>query len=263
VTTLTNSFEGITPSGTAISNANSGGTSGNALDAAPVSGGTTISSSSAQSAHGSLSAALAFPSGVNATGDMDWTTSMGSQAQVWFRMYLYHTANPTVNVRVWSCDGSGLNGALYLLTTGHLEFDNAVGGAAASSANAVPLSAWYRVEGTVLVNGTTGLLEFKIFTSMDSTTPSEAPNSGNTNTGTSNPTSYRFGNFAGGTLTSAWTIFYDDIGLSSTGYIGPFGSISGPNAASSGTDLGGGTGSWTSPGNITADDGSAATWQVV
>jgi hypothetical protein len=38
---------------------------------------------------------------------------------------------------------------------------------------------------------------------------------------------------------------------------------SGPNSPSAGTDLGGGTGSWTSPGNITADDGSAATWAVV
>lgn len=41
------------------------------------------------------------------------------------------------------------------------------------------------------------------------------------------------------------------------------GTLSGPNSPSTGTDLGGGTGSWTSPGNITADDGSAATWAVV
>lgn len=38
---------------------------------------------------------------------------------------------------------------------------------------------------------------------------------------------------------------------------------SGPNSCTSGTDLGGGTGSWSNPGNITADDGSAATWAVV
>jgi hypothetical protein len=43
----------------------------------------------------------------------------------------------------------------------------------------------------------------------------------------------------------------------------PSGSTSGPNSPSTGTDLGGGTGTWTSPGNITADDGSAATWAVV
>lgn len=45
--------------------------------------------------------------------------------------------------------------------------------------------------------------------------------------------------------------------------LAPSGTDSGPNSPSTGTDLGGGTGSWSSPGNITADDGSAATWAVV
>ena len=32
------------------------------------------------------------------------------------------------------------------------------------------------------------------------------------------------------------------------------------NLAGAGSDLGGGNGSWTGPGNVTADDGTAAVW---
>lgn len=45
--------------------------------------------------------------------------------------------------------------------------------------------------------------------------------------------------------------------------LAPSGTDSGPNSPSTGTDLGGGTGSWTSPGNVTADDGADAVWTVV
>jgi hypothetical protein len=39
--------------------------------------------------------------------------------------------------------------------------------------------------------------------------------------------------------------------------------LSGPNLPSAGADLGGGTGSWAGPGNVTADDGTAAVWTVI
>jgi hypothetical protein len=79
-------------------------------------------------------------------------------------------------------------------------------------------------------------------------------------------------NGAGGTVASAGgtqTVGFTDTGTDFWGIVavevlaGAGGSDSGPNSPSTGTDLGGGTGSWTSPGNITADDGSAATWAVV
>ena len=60
-----------------------------------------------------------------------------------------------------------------------------------------------------------------------------------------------------GADTNAWALVEVAFKLAVTG------SDSGPNSPGTGTDLGGGTGSWTSPGNITADDGSAATWAVV
>jgi hypothetical protein len=72
-------------------------------------------------------------------------------------------------------------------------------------------------------------------------------------------------NSTGGSETGAWsqTGGSDWAVLTVAFQLAPAGTDSGPNSPSTGTDLGGGTGSWTSPGNITADDGSAATWAVV
>jgi hypothetical protein len=68
----------------------------------------------------------------------------------------------------------------------------------------------------------------------------------------------------GGTVTMSWTQFSDFWGgVAFEVLAAAAGTDSGPNSPSTGTDLGGGTGTWTSPGNITADDGSAATWAVV
>lgn len=61
----------------------------------------------------------------------------------------------------------------------------------------------------------------------------------------------------------AWTCAVsDDWGMVAVEVLPPSGPESGPNPAGSGTDLGGGTGTWTSPGSITADDGTSATWTV-
>jgi hypothetical protein len=72
-------------------------------------------------------------------------------------------------------------------------------------------------------------------------------------------------NSSGGSESDGWSS-----GVISAGFAGAVlvafqlaGTLSGPNSPSTGTDLGGGTGSWSNPGNITADDGSAATWAVV
>jgi hypothetical protein len=73
-------------------------------------------------------------------------------------------------------------------------------------------------------------------------------------------------NSAGGAESGTWAYSGSTVGsniLAVAFQLAPAGTDSGPNSPSTGTDLGGGTGSWTSPGNITADDGSAATWAVV
>jgi hypothetical protein len=90
----------------------------------------------------------------------------------------------------------------------------------------------------------------------------------NVNGSTNNDIAIGYKDSTGGTETGTWTL-----GAGSFGNPDPWGlimaafklagTLSGPNSPGTGTDLGGGTGTWTSPGNITADDGSAATWAVV
>lgn len=73
-----------------------------------------------------------------------------------------------------------------------------------------------------------------------------------------------YGNSTSGAQTATFTLPSESWGTILAAFkLAPAGSDSGPNPPTTGTDLGGGTGSWTSPGNITADDGSAATWAVV
>src|SRR6266851_3113313 len=125
---LTNSAEGITPSGTTVTTANSGGASGNAFDAVTVtSSGQTCASDNAQAAHGALSIKLA--TGATAAGTfVRWTTSMGTQTTIWFRVYAYYQANPGSSVRLWNATASGTScGSVLVTTAGKLLFANSAG----------------------------------------------------------------------------------------------------------------------------------------
>jgi len=222
-----NTFEGGT-SGTGISTGNSGGASGRAFDAVNTSGaGTTAQFSSAQAMHGTLSAALAFASGVSSTAYLTWSTSAGALPTVWFRLYVWHSAYPTVNTRLWQCDigGSTLCASVYLMTNGTLLVGNTSSATITQSTTVVPNNAWYRIEGYVTGSAAAGQTELKIFTTPDG--PLSSPAETNTSAATQNtggvPSAYRYGSFAAVTETSAWTCYLDDIGLSGTGYLGPAG----------------------------------------
>jgi hypothetical protein len=221
VTLLTNSAEGITPSGTTVTTANSGGASGNAFDVVTVtSSGQTCASDSARSAHGALSIQLA--TGATAAGTfVRWNTSMGTQTTIWFRVYAYYTANPASNIRIWNATASGTScGSVLVSTTGKLLFANSAGTTVLTSTNSIPLNAWFRLEGFLTGNASTGQLEFKLFLTPDAVTPDETQTSAATQATTGPPTDYTFGN--GGTSTSNFgPIWIDDLALSSTGYPGP------------------------------------------
>jgi hypothetical protein len=95
VTLLTNSFESGT-NGTTITTGNSGGASGNAFDVTEASGTSILVYSNTQAAHGSLSAE--FANNGDGANSVSWSTSLGTQTQVWFRAYVYFTANPSVTL---------------------------------------------------------------------------------------------------------------------------------------------------------------------
>jgi len=221
VTTLVNSFEGGT-TGTTISTGNSGPGSGNAFDAVSApGGGGTLAFSNAEAAHGSLACDLAT-TGTTGTPYVAWTTSMGSQAQVWFRLYLYFTANPSATQRVFAAlQGGTACATIAVGTSGKLQFLNAAGSAIFTQTGTIPLNQWFRIEGFIIGSATVGQVELKRFNSPDSTVASETNTSAASQNTTGAMDTYRFGHGAGSALANLGPWWQDDIGLSNGGYLGP------------------------------------------
>ena len=218
MTTLANSFEGGT-SGTTLTTGNTGGASGNAFDAINAgAGGATIAFDSTQAAHGTLSCkiATATPAG---TPLAEWTTSMGTQATVWYRQYLYLTGNPGTAIRVYVARAGGsLAGAIGISTTGKIQLVNGSSGIPVTFTGAIPLNQWFRIEGYITGNASTGALNAALYSPQDSTIATETHTvTGQNTTGTL--TQYWFGEQV--SLTNVGPFWMDDLGISSTGPLGP------------------------------------------
>lgn len=218
MTLLTNSLEGGT-NGTTISSVNSGGASGNAFDGTLVSGtGAALTYDNTHAAHGTLAAKVASGSSAGTSYAL-WSGSIGTQSQVWFRMYLYYTANPANTHRVFT----GVNGAsncasLQVTSAGKLQWINSANTAIINSTATIPLNQWFRVEGFLIGSATVGQVETKLFNSPDASSPDE------TDTSTANQNT--FGSITGNRFgvsgsTANVTFWMDDLGLSSIAYIGP------------------------------------------
>ena len=216
---LTNTFEGGT-NGTTISTGNSGGLSGNAFDVVNVPASGTVAFSNAEAAHGSLSGELATTTA--GSPYVAWSNSMGTQNQVWFREYLYFTANPGSAQRVFEPNSGGTaGGGVMVGTSGKLLTVDSSGTTETTSTNSIPLNAWFRIEGYVIGSATAGQVQVALFDSPDSTVSTEVnTTAGNLNTG--GPlTVYRFGHGDGSTIANLGPFWMDNIGLSNAGYLGP------------------------------------------
>lgn len=220
MTVLLNSFEGGT-SGVTVSAANSGGASGNAFDVVTIGTGGTFAFSSAHAAHGSLSASVGT-GGTAAATYVTWSTSIGTPAQVWFRMYLYFPSLPSAATRLFTVLNTGSSGVVKfgINTNGTIFTQNVSGATITTSAASIPTAAWFRLEGMALLSATVGQTEVKLFTSADGTVPAETDTSTpSQDTLSGSPGSYLFGPAAG--VANQGPFWMDDVGLSNTGYIGP------------------------------------------
>jgi hypothetical protein len=243
VTLVTNSFEGITPAGTTITNGNSGGASGTAFNSTSIGGSATLTSDSTHVAHGSL-AMKATTAAISTVSIAIWAAAMGAQTQVWFRTYLFITANPATTLTpVLFFNTTTQAGGLQITTGGKLQLIDANSATILTGTLNVSLNNWFRVEGFIITSATVGQMEYKLFLTPDSATADEVMTSAamqNTNT---QVVSYRFGT----ALSSAnQTIWHDDIGLSNVGYLGPSqplpgggGNQGGPSVANLGRNPGG------------------------
>ena len=221
--TLTNSIEGVTPSGTTLtqgSGGNTGGGSGSFFDTITLGTGVTLASDNTHAAHGLLSAKFATGA-TSASSWVQWDTSAGTLTTVFFRLYLYFTANPAAAIRFYQpLNVSTQCGAFVLNTSGKIDHIAGTGGTATNTGSlAITLNQFVRLEGKFVASATVGQLEHKLFNTPDSTTPDETlTDSATQNTNTA-VTKNRFGiPVAGSNIGPFWI---DDFGLTDQGYLGP------------------------------------------
>lgn len=224
---LTNSFEGGTD-GVTITSGNSGGSSGDAFS--------NMSGSPAFSATHRHVGTLAMAC-VDAASEMDARWNFGPDTgNVYFRTHIYLTAYPTTqNLWFIDCDGGaalGFNTTLVVRSS-----DHCIGGAVQASLNAgltgttvVPLNQFVRVELRVLASTTVGEIEWRLYTSVDSTTIADTKSM----TGQvlqADARRIRFGVVAS-PPTTPFTHWQDDIAYSNVDWLGPISAPSTPKTGS-------------------------------
>jgi hypothetical protein len=126
-----------------------------------------------------------------------WSTSMGSQSQIWFREYVLWTSYlPGTTARpVFECDNGtvytsfvvikGTTGVLAVLDTNQVE--------CVSFTNGISLNKWYRLECRFQFSTTTGNCELRLYDEPDSDTPLETITASSRNFGAATANSFAFG----------------------------------------------------------------------
>lgn len=221
---LFNNAEGGS-NGTTVSTSNSGGASGTAWDSVNITATGTYIFSTTHAAHGNLAYEVAAGSTGGPTYGA-WSTTFGSvNGKVYFRIYLYLTAifasGAQEVIRLYSTFPGTPEYALAITPSSNVAAYDDAGSQIIVSTSTISLNQWFRVEGWA--DPVLGQTEFKFFASMDSVTPTE--------TKTSTTGQLIVGPFVGISYGNHLTdpnlvaFWYDDVGASSTGYIGPVASL--------------------------------------
>ena len=156
------------------------------------------------------------------TALLEWSQSLqGPQLTVWYRAYLYYTANPAsasspVEVRA----GGSAAALISVNSSGNLELFDGTGTGHDTFASAIPLNSWFRIEGYFTGSPSAGAISCSLYTPKDSMTALES----HTVTGVNNTgliTQIWYGEANSGS--SEGPLWIDDIGVSNAGYLGPSG----------------------------------------
>jgi hypothetical protein len=225
MTKLINNAEGGSNT-TTVTTANSGGSSGSAFDVVTIGSGAALTFDNAHAAHGALS--YKFVASSSGSVVSAWTTSLtgSSVTQVWFRTYVYITANPVIALKlVEAMSSTTQRASVSVGTTGKITLQNAAGTTLLTSTTTVPLNQWFRIEGFFIGSATVGQIECKIFTtSANAVSPDETltTTAVQNNGGTINR--LQFGNPTSGVSYTHWM---DEVGASDTAYLGPVKTVTG------------------------------------
>lgn len=220
MTLLTYSFEGgSNGSSLSVTGAGSGDTNFNTVS---IGASATAAYDNTHVYDGTL--AGKFGGGSASAAYVAWSTALtaASITTVWFRAYCYFTANPSANFRLLNVMNSsgGLCGGINLLTTGLLRTVNASAATVQTASVAIPLNAWFRIEGFVTGSATVGQMELKLWsTAYSQGTPDWTLTSAATQNTSGPVSSIRYGMC--NNQTGLGNFWLDDLGASTTAYIGP------------------------------------------
>jgi hypothetical protein len=229
MTRLVHNFDGG-PDGTNLSVANSGQVPGNdPFNLVSTLGFTNVLQYADASALGRGTAEFVLKTATGATTSdcgVMWSTSMGSQTEVWFRFYIYLTQTPSVNgepgdMCIFESDnGTVYTGFVYVGNTTRKVFlyDGPNSGNIGTT-NVLPLNAWARIEGHFHYHATAGIVDLKLFLEADSDTPTETIGATGWDLNAASASTFAFGSPFNDTHKP--TTYYSGLELNNTGWPGP------------------------------------------
>ncbi len=217
--------------GATVTTANSGGASGQAWDTVSLTAGKgTLIYDSTNVANGSLAYKIATPA-TAASVDILWGSQTvtgvngGTVLTLWQRGSFFFSSIPATSHRLMSAasNSSQICGAFVLGTSGKIIIQDSGSHNILTTSSTIPTNQWFRIEGFFTGTATTGQAELKLFQRHTDTVPVETittPGTLNTINSGAGISQARYGNETG-TPVANMLFWADDLGASTTGYIGP------------------------------------------
>lgn len=210
-----NTFEGGT-NGVALSTANTGGASGDAVDGVSIGAGGTLAFSNAQAAHGTLSCLSATGASSVACYGFFTLAAVTGDYQRW---YVKLPTLPGVERGLFSYrSGAGQSCRISINAAGQINVRNAANTTLLNSTVTLSAGSWFRLEWHITFSATVGAVTLRIYTSMDSTTIAETMTITNAVL-TATSDQFRFGVPASAAL--AVDAYMDDASIEGGGFFGP------------------------------------------
>lgn len=225
--TLVNTFETALASGTVLTAANSGaGAAGAAADNVEAGAGNSIAYSNARAAHGTLSALISIGVSTGQPAYLEWSTSLVAGAYpgaVYSRVAVNMPALPSNSevALLRGLFGGNQRWAVRLRADGRLAVWGDGVTNLGTSTTALTPNTWWRIEAVAVATATAAnnSIEVRVFAG-DSQVPTETLSYTPAQMG--GPIDrVRFGVGNGVGLSSAWSLHVDDIGASTTTWLGP------------------------------------------
>lgn len=212
-----NSFEGGSDE-TAITNANSGGTSGTAFTSPTAGTGATVVYDDAQAHLGTFSCRTST-GGTSALAYVNWSITSGTSD--YSRAHYRFTSLPSAQQGILRYLGGGAQCIrINVRTDGKLEIRDAANSVitGGTTTNAISAGSWFRLEVHPTASTTVGAVEMRLYLSPNSSTPTETITVSN-QVLTATVDEIRFG--IGAAMANAVSVWIDNVAAEGTTWFGP------------------------------------------